>query len=209
MTLLYGRRRLGKTYLLQRYFTGGVSANGRAASHIATPAEQTTATAQESVLRAATSRTRFHRRGRSEEIAVSWDALLRYVSQEARKRDTAPAGSELILDEFPDLVEQTPELPSILQAWWDREGIHAPLFLIFCGSQLSVMAAARQRRAPRSSAASMPASTVSTRCRYYDVSAFYGDSSALRGRAENLLMYDIWRHAALSCPGGPHTVGGR
>ena len=25
MTLLYGRRRLGKTYLLQRYFTGGVT----------------------------------------------------------------------------------------------------------------------------------------------------------------------------------------
>ena len=36
ITLLYGRRRLGKTYLLQRYFTGGVSGTEEPKPHCAT-----------------------------------------------------------------------------------------------------------------------------------------------------------------------------
>jgi hypothetical protein len=55
----------------------------------------------------------------------------------------------LILDEFPYLVDQTPELlPSILQAWWDREHVHSPLFIVLCGSQLSAMDALGQESAP-------------------------------------------------------------
>ncbi len=45
-------------------------------------------------------------------------------------------------------LPRTPELPSILQAWWDREGVHSPLFVVLCGSQLSAMAALGQESAP-------------------------------------------------------------
>ena len=46
MMLLYGRRRLGKTYLLQRFFAGGVSGTEEAKSHCYFLAEQTTAQTQ-------------------------------------------------------------------------------------------------------------------------------------------------------------------
>lgn len=83
-----------------------------------------------------------------EELAVSWNALLRYASQQARARKKGSSRFALILDEFPLLVMQTPDLPSILQAWWDREGVHSPLFVVLCGSQLSAMAALGAESAP-------------------------------------------------------------
>src|SRR5579864_6713868 len=46
MMLLYVRRRLGKTYLLQRYFTGGVTGTEAPRPHCYSLAEQTTAPAQ-------------------------------------------------------------------------------------------------------------------------------------------------------------------
>jgi hypothetical protein len=55
-----------------------------------------------------------------EDIAVLWNALLRYASQQAKGRKKGTGPFALILDEFPYLMYQTPELPSILQAWWDR-----------------------------------------------------------------------------------------
>ncbi len=120
MALLYGRRRLGKTYLLQHYFTGGVSGQEEARSHCYSLADQTTDTVQRLTLAQQLLMALPSEGVTPEEIAVSWNALLRYVSQSAQGRDNAAGRFGLILDEFPYLVERTPELPSILQAWWDR-----------------------------------------------------------------------------------------
>jgi hypothetical protein len=46
MLLLYGRRRLGKTFLLQRYFTAGVDGDGHEKPHCYFLAEQSTAATQ-------------------------------------------------------------------------------------------------------------------------------------------------------------------
>jgi hypothetical protein len=62
----------------------------------------------------------------AEDIAVSWNSLLRYASQQAKGRKKSAGRFALILDEFPYLVAQTSKLPSILQAWWDREAVHSP-----------------------------------------------------------------------------------
>ncbi|MGI5283689.1 AAA family ATPase [Nonomuraea polychroma] len=48
----------------------------------------------------------------------------------------------LVLDEFPYLVDHSPELPSAIQALYDRRGPrkgHPPFKLILCGSAISVM----------------------------------------------------------------------
>src|SRR5579859_4298388 len=98
MTLLYGRRRLGKTYLLQRYFTGGVSGQEEARPHCYYLADQTTDTVKRLTL-AQQLLTILPSDGVApEEIAVSWNALLRYVAQTAMGRDKAAGRFGLILD---------------------------------------------------------------------------------------------------------------
>src|SRR5271154_6107824 len=126
----------------------------------------------------------------AEDIAVSWNALLRYASQQAKGRKKGAGRFALILDEFPYLVDQTPELPSILQAWWDREAVHSPLFIVLCGSQLSAMAALGQESAPlfgRFNAGIFHLNPLD----YEDVAAFYADSPHY-GIVEKLLMYGVF-----------------
>jgi len=124
-----------------------------------------------------------------DELAVSWNALLRFVSQEVRSREANAERFALILDEFPYLVEQTPELPSILQAWWDREGVHTPIYVILCGSQLSAMAALGSESAPlfgRFNAGIFLLDPLG----YEDVAAFYANAPHY-GLTETLTMYGV------------------
>lgn len=200
MAMLYGRRRLGKTYLLQRFF-----ADGPARAHCYYLADQTTAVNQRREL-AAQVLDALPDAGVSgpEEIAVSWNALFRYVSQACRGRaGTGRFG--LILDEFPYLVDQSPELPSVLQSWWDREGLHSPLFVVLCGSQLSAMAALGAVSQPlygRFNAGILKLAPLG----YEEVAQFYAEHRHY-GLAETLMMYGILggtpRYHALINPSHP------
>lgn len=188
MLLLYGRRRLGKTYLLQRFFAG--APNAPAKPHCYFLADQTTAAAQrldlaEQLLDA------FPDSGVTPaEIAVSWNALLRFFSAQAAAAAAAAPRAALILDEFPYLIQQTPELPSILQAWWDREGVHSRLMLVLCGSQLSAMRALGVQSAPlygRFNAGVLFLAPL----RYEEVAAFYQGSPGY-DTAQILTMYGVF-----------------
>jgi AAA+ ATPase superfamily predicted ATPase len=127
MLLLYGRRRLGKTFLLQRYFTAGVDGDEHEKPHCYFLAEQSTAATQRLTLARQLIAALASEGVSAEDIVVSWNALLRYASQQAKGRKKGAGRFALILDEFPYLVAQTPELPSILQAWWAREAVHLSL----------------------------------------------------------------------------------
>lgn len=205
MLLLYGRRRLGKTFLLQRYFTAGMSGGGPEKPHCYFLAEQSTAATQRLTLARQLVTTLPMEGVTAEEIAISWNALLRYASQQAQARKKRAGRFALILDEFPYLVAQTPELPSILQAWWDREGAHSPIFVVLCGSQLSAMAALGQESAPlfgRFNAGIFHIDPL----HYEDVACFY-ESSPNYGVKEKLLMYGVFggtpRYHALVDPSRP------
>ena len=204
LALVYGRRRVGKTYLLQHFF-GVDPRRPETAKHCCySLAEQTTASAQRAAL-AAQILEALPDSGVSEgEIAVSWNSLLRYVSAHCQAGDGAAAFG-LILDEFPYLVTQSPELPSILQAWWDREGIRANLLLVLCGSHLSAMEALGAESAPlfgRFNGGRLLLTPLSCE----DVSAFYADSSSY-GLREKLIMYGVFggtpRYHALVDVGRP------
>jgi uncharacterized protein len=207
MLLLYGRRRLGKTFLLQRYFTAGVSGKEPEKPHCYFLAEQSTAATQRLTL-ARQLVTALPAEGVIvDEIAVSWNALLRYASQRAQARKRGSGRFALILDEFPYLVAETPELPSILQAWWDREGAHSPLFVVLCGSHLSAMAALGRESAPlfgRFNAGIFHIDPL----HYEDVACFY-ERSRHYGIKEKLLMYGVFggtpRYHALVDPSRPPT----
>ena len=190
MALLYGRRRLGKTYLLQRYFTGGVSGREEPRPHCYYLADQTTEAVQRLTLAQQLLVALPSEGGVApEEIAVSWNALLRYVSQTALGRGKGKGRFSLILDEFPYLAERTPELPSIIQAWWDREGVHAPLIVVLCGSQLSAMAALGRESAPLFGRFNAGVSLLEP-LHYDDVAAFYADSSHY-SLTDILTMYGV------------------
>jgi AAA+ ATPase superfamily predicted ATPase len=176
--------------LLQRYFTAGVDGDGHEKPHCYFLAEQSTAAAQRLTLARQLIAALPSDGVAAEDIAVSWNALLRYASQQTKERKKAAGRFALILDEFPYLVDQTPELPSILQAWWDREAVHSPLFIVLCGSQLSAMAALGQESAPlfgRFNAGIFHLDPL----HYEDVAAFYAGSSQY-GVVEKLLMYGVF-----------------
>ncbi len=186
MALVYGRRRIGKTYLLQRYFSAGVRGNEARKRHCYYLADQSTATAQRLALAELLVRALPSEGVSPEEIAVSWNSLLRYVSEHSG--DGERFG--LILDEFPYLVGQSPELPSVLQAWWDREGVHSRVFVVLCGSQLSVMESLGTHTSPlfgRFNAGIMLLKPL----RYSDVASFYAGAKGY-GVRETLLMYGVF-----------------
>ena len=189
MLMLYGRRRLGKTYLLQRFFAG--TPGDPPKPHCYFLADQTTAPSQRLQLATEVLAALPDAGVSAGDLAVSWNQILRHVSAHARANtDTPRQRFALILDEFPYLVAQSPELPSVLQAWWDREGTHAPLLVVLCGSQLGAMAALGTENAPlfgRFTAGTFRLGPL----RYDEIAAFYDGSPAYTDVADRLLMYGV------------------
>jgi len=126
-----GRRRQGKTYLLEALTraTGGFYFGA------------TQATEAESLLlfgRALGA----HTGAAAAPRFASWDEAIRYLF-------AAPGSGPIVLDEFPYLSKATPALPSILQREIDRgvsEG--RSLALLLCGSAMSVMGGLLSGSAP-------------------------------------------------------------
>jgi len=123
--VLYGRRRVGKTELLQQLCAGR-----RAAYFLAAQVrDKDNLAAFKKVLEEAL----------GDPLIASiefpdWTAALTYAAERA--------GSErllLVLDEFPYLCEANPGLPSLLQRFWDLKGKRSSLMLVLCGSQVSFM----------------------------------------------------------------------
>lgn len=180
LALLYGRRRLGKTYLLQRFLSDLEGASGRCYYL----ADQSTAELQR--LELAGRLVEAFPAGLSpSDIAASWNSLLRYFGAQARKVKDGKAA--LVLDEFPYLVAQTPSLPSTIQVWWDEEGAHIPAFVVLCGSHLSTMASLDDETAPlhgRFNAGRILLEPMG----YEDIASFYQGMDGY-GPREKLLMY--------------------
>jgi hypothetical protein len=123
--LLYGRRRVGKTYLLQHFLMGK--------PHCYFLASQTTLSDNlsqlaESVLASVPGS------GYRPEDMTTLNAILRFIGSVAREQRFV-----LVLDEFQYLLEQDPGIASRIQAWWDTDGIRSGVFLVLCGSHLGVM----------------------------------------------------------------------
>ncbi|MBL8026938.1 MAG: ATP-binding protein, partial [Fibrobacteres bacterium] len=121
LVCLYGRRRYGKSRLLQRaleehqhvYYVG----DDREASL------QRRALAKEiGRLITGFDKVEYH----------SWEDLFE------RWRTDAPSGAVLALDEFPYMAAASKELPSVLQKWIDKDSTK-PLHIALCGSSQRMM----------------------------------------------------------------------
>jgi len=136
MAIVWGRRRVGKTALLQHFaadlptvfHTGG----GRpAAAELA------------ALSRAAAPLLASDPRDLEARPFADWDDAFETLAGAARGRRLL-----LVLDELPALAESSPELPSLIRAAWDRVRSRTKLKLLLCGSAVRVMEGMQEERAP-------------------------------------------------------------
>jgi len=120
LIVVYGRRRCGKSTLLREvlpqnsiYFSADMREKPLQIMALANQVEKMIP-------------------GFSKPVYPDWESLLNSLNRNLRKRIT------LCLDEFPYLVKNSPELPSVIQRVIDEKG-HDNYNLIICGSSQQMM----------------------------------------------------------------------
>jgi len=121
--VIYGRRRIGKTELIKQFMKNkkGIYFLGRLESK------------KDQLNRISKCLSDFF----SDPVLslsplTSWDAVFEYINEKNEK-------IILTIDEFPYVVKTSPELLSVLQDHWDNTLRFSKIFLIICGSSLSMM----------------------------------------------------------------------
>ena len=123
--VLYGRRRVGKTELLQQFCRGRRAVYFLAAQVREKDSLRSFRDALVECL--------------DDPVAGSvefpdWSAALQFVAERARSERLV-----VVLDEFPYLCEASPGLPSEIQRFWDTRVKKSDLMHVLCGSQISFM----------------------------------------------------------------------
>lgn len=118
--ILYGRRRVGKSALLDEF--------ARDKRHVLYQAVEGSAADQLRDLTAAILATEDDAGLRAAPLA-NWDAAF---AQLARMAASGPL--LVIFDEYQYAAEADPTLASRLQRWWSREASDLPIYLVLCGS---------------------------------------------------------------------------
>jgi uncharacterized protein len=124
--ILFGRRRVGKSALLDQFARGKrhvlyQAVEGSTADQLRDLTVAILAAEDDEVLRAAP--------------LANWDAAFAHLARMA-----ASAPLLVILDEYQYAAEADPSLASRLQRWWSRTAANLPICLILCGSYIRFFA---------------------------------------------------------------------
>ncbi len=134
--LIWGRRRVGKTALLQQFAQGRrfvfhTGANRAGDGELAEFSRQVAAAVSEA------------RRDLAARPYQSWDEAFDGVSRHAESKPLL-----LIMDEFPEVAASVPEITGILRAFLDRAHGRTGLRILLCGSAVRTMQAIQEYRSP-------------------------------------------------------------
>lgn len=136
LALVWGRRRIGKTALVQQFADGKRVVYHTGAGRPPTAELALLSVAAAHVLRGGV-------RDIEARPFVSWDDALDSLAEAARSEPLL-----LVLDEFPELADVSPELEGVIRAAWDRVGGRTQLRILLSGSALRTMEAMQEERAP-------------------------------------------------------------
>jgi AAA+ ATPase superfamily predicted ATPase len=123
--IVVGRRRVGKSRLLERFFSDKACIH-LVGAHSTSRVQLVDATRE--VARVTGDPALEHQR------FESWDALLAYVGAYARERRVG-----FVLDEFACYCDAERALPSLLQRWWDRVGQRTRVMMVLASSHVAFM----------------------------------------------------------------------
>lgn len=134
--MLWGRRRVGKTALLAE-FAKDLPAVFHTGTGQAVPGELA------DLSRKVSERDPRALRDLAERPYRDWQEALEDLAALAEDQPML-----VVLDEFPELVRSSPELPNVIRAFLDRTHGHTRLRLLLCGSAVQYMESALEYRAP-------------------------------------------------------------
>lgn len=125
LALVWGRRRIGKTALVQQFAAGKRVVYHTGAGRPPTAELALLSVAAAHVLRGGV-------RDLEARPLVSWDDALDSLAEAARSEPLL-----LVLDGFPELADVSPELEGVIRATWDRVGGRTQLRILLTGSALT------------------------------------------------------------------------
>lgn len=125
LLVVTGRRRVGKSRLLEEFFRDK-------------PSIRIVGTVAKATIQLSDASREIYRVTKDPIVQhqdfTSWDALLAYIGEYTRERRVG-----FITDEFAYYCDGSPELPSVLQRWWDRVGQHTQAMILLAGSHVAFM----------------------------------------------------------------------
>lgn len=134
--LVWGRRRIGKTALLQRFVEQRRVVYHTGAGRPAGDELRLLSVAAAPMLRDGI-------RDLAARPFADWDDALETLAAAAQDEPLL-----LVLDEFPELLDVSPELEGVIRAVWDRLRTRSQLRLLISGSALRTMESIQEERAP-------------------------------------------------------------
>src|SRR5258708_29464795 len=136
--LVWGRRRVGKTALLQHFATG---LGSPVIFH--TGAGEAPAVELKALSRHVTEAFPSDHRDLASHPYESWRDAIEHLGRLAEHEPVL-----LVLDEFPELISASPTLPGFLRAFLDQSAGRTKLRIILSGSAIRTIDAMREYRAP-------------------------------------------------------------